>query len=282
MFAAASESPMPRIVTDLVHGKSPDLVKLSQEAAKHLFKIQGRNVSPGLLTLGSVTYGGARGILLTKLEKTQGVDIKEDTVDGKVRLSIGHVPNLMLTDTTRIFKMALFLAGKSGRTVNGCVCDSQTSAYGTHQVARFFLETYLGCALKERPDIATQKFYLAAQSFINGLDDPERQTEYQIGLLAELNSQEKEVKPQVFAERVLLKKHRQPFIESLQKVGLQSSTIAKDNKLIAPKLKRTRMSFEHDMTLIGTPESIEKHVEVGRDEDGATQVTISDEIERFE
>lgn len=277
----AGESPMPKIIKALAHDASPDLVGLSKEAASYLFKIQGRNVSPGLLTVGLVKYQGVRGVLLTKLEKTQGVDIKEDTVDGKVRLSIGHVPNLMLTDTTRIFKIALFIATRSGGVL-GCVCDSQASAYATHQVADFFLAKYLSCALKERPDLSTQKFFLAAQSFINGLDDPERQAEYQIGLLAELNSQEKEVKPQDFAARVMIKKHQQPFIEAVKKNGLQTSSIKKDVKLIAPKLKRTRFLFEHDMTLIGTPESIQQHVDIGKDETGATQVTITDEIERFE
>jgi hypothetical protein len=270
---------MPRVITSLLFDKAADFVALSKEAATHLFNIQRRNVSPGLLTVGRATYEGAVAILVTKLEKTQGVDIKEEPVGDKIRLSIGHVPNLMLTDNTRIFKIALFIAEPG--SIAASVCDRQADAYGTHQVADFFLDKFLHCALRERPDLSTQKFYVAAQAFINQLEEPERQAEYQIGLLAELNSQATEVRPQEFARRVLLKRHQAPFLASLKEIGLRGATIKKDVKLIASKLTRARWSFAHDMTLIGTPESLAERVEVSKDDAGGTQVIISDEIERF-
>jgi len=108
-FDPATSSPLPEILRRLLIDDEADLVGLSQEAGNYLFDAQGRNVSPGLLTMGVCEYDGKKGVLLTKLEKTKGVSISDATIDGKLQLSIGFQPNLMLTDATRIFKIALFL-----------------------------------------------------------------------------------------------------------------------------------------------------------------------------
>ncbi len=78
---------------------------MSQDAARHLYAVQGGSNSEGLLVVCGVTVEGRTGVALMKLEEEEGVQVEQSTVSGKPTLSFTVLDNLMLTDNTRVLRL---------------------------------------------------------------------------------------------------------------------------------------------------------------------------------
>lgn len=192
-------SPLPGWISALLSRRPPDFVAASRDMATHLHQSQTGINPEGLLTVIQVRIGTRRGIAILKLEKEEGTRIRRQNVTGGRTLSVDHVRDLMLTGKTRVFKVGLFarVGGASG-PVGGLVCDKQ-NGYGA-TVAYFFLERFLGCSLKELPELTTKRFFEATEHFINeDVVDPETKARYQVALAAELGGTRTTVSRQAFA-----------------------------------------------------------------------------------
>lgn len=160
---------------------------MSQEMARHLYLCQKGNSPEGLLTVCEVDVAGHRGLAVLKLEREQGARVELANTSGGRTFSVQHLRDLMLTERTKVFKVGLFVqTGADLASIDGAVCDTQKSYDGT--VAHFFLEQFLGCRLREKPELTTKRFFEATERFINEqVTEPEKKAQYQVALLAELN-----------------------------------------------------------------------------------------------
>lgn len=158
---------------------------MSQDAARHLYAVQGGSNSEGLLVVCGVTVEGRTGVALMKLEEEEGVQVEQSTVSGKPTLSVTVLDNLMLTDNTRVFKAGVFWM--SGNRLVGVASDEQQ---GTPlDIADYFLAQFLGCRLERRPDVLTRAFYDTATRFISEeVSDSDKKLDYERAVHAELCS----------------------------------------------------------------------------------------------
>ncbi len=275
-FDPDTTSPVPGLVADNLEDSRRDFVVMSQEMARHLYQCQGGVNPEGLLTVVQVRIEDHPGLCILKLEKEEGARVRQQTSDGKTTFSVQHIRDLMLTGKTRVFKIGLFVRrpGDVG-TIEGAVCDRQ-KGYGT-TVANFFLSRFLGCQLKELPEITTKRFFEAAESFINEVvTDPERKAQYEVALVAELNATRASVEPEAFASNNLATEHRQTFMTRLQEAALTAPSFVKDTNLVEPHLRRIQFTFQTGVSVLASPDHIGEQLKVGQEEDGRTRVEITD------
>lgn len=197
-FDPGSTSPMPDLIQRNLEGRGGSFVAMSQDMAAHLHQCQGGPSPEGLLTVVQVKVETRKGLCILKLEKEEGARVRQQRTKGQMTFNIDHIRDLMLTGKTKVFKVGLFVIDGSKGKIEGAVCDRQRG-YGT-MVARFFLSQFLGCRLKERPEITTKKFFDATESFINDeVVDPVKKARYQVALLAELSGTRTDVSLEGFA-----------------------------------------------------------------------------------
>ncbi len=281
-FDPESTSPIPALVGKSLELSDRGFVERSQEMARHLYACQTGQNPAGLVLVAEGLLAQNQAMAILKLEKEDGVRVRTETVDGKLRLSIEAVRDLMLTERTKIFKLAAFVreTDEDGHPeVVGRVSDQQRGYHPSVEVAYFFLRRFLGCKLLEAPDITTKKFLTTTESFINErVDDPERQTDYLIALQAVMKDNSPVIRPVSFASTHLRSQDRQNFLAYLEECGVPEQQFAKDLSLVESHLTRIRLDFESGLLLVGRAESFGDHVTVQRLESSTSRVEITDNI----
>jgi hypothetical protein len=257
------------------------LVPRSQELAQHLFAIQNKSNSEGLLAVARGTIDDAGVVSVLKLEREQGLRLQIVRRDERTLADIEHLRNLTLTDKTKVFKTSILALDNPGDEMSlvGRASDDQRGIRAGDGVATFFLSRFLGCQLLVNPEVATRDFVEAVESFINALDNQERQAEYHIAMLATLQDQQLDISPASFAEAHIRDDDRDAYLASLEKAGLDpDSTFQKDLKLA--RAKGFKWYFDHGMTLIGSREDLEQG-RVRVPESSRQPVQIYDPIKRM-
>jgi len=140
-------------------------IAVSQELARTLFTVQKGYNSPGLLALLDCVLGSDRALGLVKLENEIGSRLFPEEADGRRHYSMEVLRDLFLTEGTRVFKSALFTPLQDEMLI--LVSDDQRSSLRVNEVARFFLEQFLGCRRIEVGHVVTKRFYSAAVEFLN-------------------------------------------------------------------------------------------------------------------
>jgi hypothetical protein len=278
-FDPQAVSPIPALVTEyLVDGRS--FITKSIAMAKHLYQCQTGVNPAGLLVVAKVSaHGNKRALAILKLEKQEGVRVKHTRVADKRTFNIEHLRDLMLTEKTKVFTIGFFI--KTGNDIDGVVSDKQRGYLPTTEVAEFFLKRFLGCQLLEAPDVTTKRFFNATEEFINQrVEDPVLKARYNIALLAEMNGVDNSLRPREFAQRHLDVHDRQPFISFLEERHVPTTTIQKDQALVASQVQRLQVDFSSGLAVVGSPESFNDHVRMSKLDDGRTRVEIEDHLNR--
>lgn len=277
---ADSASPVPGLVLDHLNGTGKPFVAMSQDMAGHLYASQTGVNPDGLLTVAHVSIADRRGLGILKLDKEEGLRVKSIKLENKRTFNIEHIRELMLTNRTRVFKAALFVQrGKTLASVEAIVSDKQRGYQPKTEVADFFLKRFLGCALREAPDVTTKRFFQATDLFVNTrVSDPVLKTQYQMALLTEMNSGRPTIEPKRFAENNLQPPDRDSYAQLLVEQGITVPVIDKDTTLIKNQIKRVQLELESGILVLGTPENFEAHVTMTNVESGSTRIEIEDRI----
>ncbi|HLX32603.1 MAG TPA: nucleoid-associated protein [Gaiellaceae bacterium] len=258
------------------------LVAVSQDLARHLDESQTRRNPAGLLAvaLGKVDEGEVVSIL--KLEREQGLRLRIHMEGEHAEVDLEFLRDLTLTDKTKIFKTSLLRLEDAGQpaTMAGLASDDQRGREDGAGVADFFLFTFLGCQLRTNPEKATRDFVRAAEQFINeDVSSDEQRANYQVALLATLQSQAHDLHPQHFANEHLVTADRPQFLARVEEHGLNpSQAFAMDTSLA--KASGFKMVFEHGMTLVGSREDLVERVEVNGPA-GINGVQLKDVLKRI-
>lgn len=277
----ASTSPVPEAVFALLADDYADFVPHSQLMARHLFESQNKINSPGLLVVAAGRIEGRRSLGLMKLEREQGVRVEEEHLNGGITFNIEHVRDLMLTDTTKVFKVGVFvLEGQGVADLEGIVSDKQRGYQPRTEIADFFLARFLGCKLEEQAEVTTKRFFVAAQDYINDeVTDPEHKARYQLALLAELGSNRATLRVAAFAGDHFSDNDRAAFLNRMEEEGVPR-VIDKDTTRIRSQLQRIQIDFESGILVISPYDVFDEHVAIEVLDGGETRVLIQDRLNR--
>jgi hypothetical protein len=279
-FDPASGSAIPALVKNLVSRQPPDFVKASHDLANTLHASQAGVNPAGLLTLMGISLGKRSGIAIVKLEKEEGARVERSEVGGLATFNVSHLRDLMLTRKTKVFKVGLFIPGDGAGDIESLVSDTQKGA-GT-AVAFFFLSEFLGCKLKEVPEVTTKRFFEVTQRIINDeVESPETKARYEIGLIAELQNSHGSVRPAAFAASTFDVDDRGRYLEALTAEGLAAGTFAKDIRLIEPTLRRIQWKFENGISVLAAPDLVGESLRIESLADGRTKMEITDHLKDF-
>ncbi len=281
-FDTESESPVPTLILDNLSRQTKSFVTTSRLIAEHLHITQKGNASSGLLIVMQGSLPQMSSLAILKLERQRGLLATPEEHDGKATFDIQQVHNLMLTERTRVFKVGLFVQeGDTLDTVWGQVSDKQRGERPVTEVAGYFLRTFLGCRLREEPEVTTKRFFQATQVFINDkVSDAPTKARYHVALLATLNNQEDAVRPRDFAEEHIDINDRQAYMEWLREEGVPINEFPKDTGTIGGQLKRIQLDFEGGVVILATPEALadKERISIEPLGDSLTRVVVEDRL----
>jgi hypothetical protein len=259
LIADPDGSAVVREAVATILGEGNELVPRSQELARHLFSIQNKANSEGLLAVATGVADDENVVSVFKLEREQGLRLQILRREEQNLVDIEHLRNLTLTDKTKVFKTSILGLATPGEptSLTGSASDDQRGIRDGEGVANFFLSHFLGCRLRTNPEIATRDFVNGVEAFINALDDQERQAEYHIALLATLQDQSLDISPPAFEQQNIRAADRDAYRAALESAGLDlDSAFQKDLKLA--HAKGFKWYFEHGMLLVGSREDVEQ------------------------
>jgi hypothetical protein len=264
LFGPDTGSPVPKVIREYTKKERHEaaFVEATQALANHLYQVQHGAVSPGLLCVIEIAAEGKHGLILMKLEREAGAQLKIDKSENKTRFAMEVLDDLVLTDGTRLFKTAVFLrTGTGDDEFLLTACDSQHRVTDSSEMARFWIK-YLGCVLKEDPRVATSKFYNTSIEFINtAVTDPILRTQLYDSLHAELRSNKKTFVPKSFIDEYIPQEVRKEYREFLGENHVSLTTFEKDVLDIRNKLRRKTFLSEQGV-VVSAPEASENLVEV--------------------
>ncbi|HWY22491.1 MAG TPA: nucleoid-associated protein [Candidatus Acidoferrum sp.] len=276
-FDPQSSSPVPGLIRSYTAHPSPtDFVRISQEMATHLYTIQTGSNPAGLLALVDCELGSSPAVALLKIEKEEGARLQQDTLKGKKTFNVLHFRDLILTENTRLFKIASFI--RMGEDFDAAASDHQRGYTPHTEVADFFLRKFLGCKLLEEAHVATKKFYEYAMDFLNTnlKDDPLRLVKCVNHLVSELSSEQGRIDPRKFAEKYLPLKQRQKFLTHLEENGLSTKSFPLETTLIEPRLRHQLLEFRSGIKVVTPTEGSEEHIKLEKLESGEVRAEIRD------
>lgn len=255
------------------------LTDASKDVAKHLFEIQNKTNSSGLLAVvhGATEQGTC--VAMVKLERERGIHFSIKEVDGKNIVDLELLRDLTLTDKTKVYKTALLTCPlNKPSALTGFVADDQRTSRVGARVASFFLGDFLGCKPKVPAAKMTFDFVAAANKAINeDIPSPEKRGRYQIALLAMMQDNSTDIRPKAFASKHIDAEDRPKFLERVSNTGLDPNvTFTKDTSLI--RVSQFRMTFESGMVLVGDKDALTNNVKLP-ETNGTSSVVLEDSID---
>lgn len=253
---------------------SAQFIQMSRRLAEHLFTQQSGATSSGLLCVIELTTGARAGLALLKLERERGAELAWQTLsDGKRVIQMSVLDNLVLTESTRLFKSAIFVRQSKSKVI-AKACDSQSLSSSSVDLARFWLR-FLGCKLVEEPRISTQKWFDASVLYLNeNVTDPLVKSALYGHLVSELNSNKTVISPKKFAADFVSISESDNYLEFLKSKHVSVTQFHKDTADIATKLKRLAF-YTSKGVLISAPADLEGLVGIE-----AEQIVVHDHLQR--
>lgn len=277
VFGTDDASPVPAVVRDYTatNHNGRQFVEMSQGLARHLNQVQHGAVSPGLLCVIDIVVQARHGLILMKLEREEGAQLRLEQGEDGTRFEMSVLDNLVLTDGTRLFKTAAFL--RSGPGIDEfamSACDSQRQTTDRTEMARFWM-TYLGCTVEEEPRVTTSKFFSVALEFINTVvADPAEKTHLYESLHSELQSRKQEIVPRSFIRDYASEELHEEFRTFLTEHHVPLNAFLKDTDTIKSALRRLTFVSTAGVRVVA-PEGHEGLVEV-QDE----SILVNDRLSR--
>ncbi|MGJ0152814.1 nucleoid-associated protein [Streptomyces sp. CH8.1] len=272
-----SKSALPDYVHSFLTGET-NLVDVSVEMVHLLRSSQSGVNSAGLLLVAEARLGGDRSLLLVKLEQETGMQATVTHVDGLRTFDVKYLADLLLTEKSKIHKVALFPeGGMVDDRIEGWAADRQLSG----KMATFFLERFLGCMQKSEPREITRRFHDATTGWINEyVTDPDVKINYLMATLAELQSPAAVIDPIAFAQKNLNLAHRDSFAEFLVSAEVPPRAFDKDIEHLENRLSNMRVGFTNGIFIVAPVDAMDDHETVVLEDqgDGRTSVIITGKV----
>jgi len=274
-------SPVPdELAAQFASGAS--IVGPSRTMAAHLYSIQTRVNSGGLLILVRGRVDSDRAAVVLKLEKEGAVRATRQRVAGGFTYQVTHFDDLTLHNRTRVFKTGFFPQFEREARMRGYVADEQRGYAAPHQIAEFFLGTFLGCKPAEDARVVTREFFDASQRFINEhVAAAEDKARYELALMAEMQSQTTQLDPRQFARRNFKSNDVRPFLEFLESRDLEPRVFDKNIDEIRSRVEQMAVEMVGGIRVSGPRDEWTRAVTVADRANGGARVTVDGKIKRL-
>ncbi|MGZ3757253.1 MAG: nucleoid-associated protein [Mucilaginibacter sp.] len=280
-FNNSSTSPVSYISRQLLTKHGDNFIEHSKNLAKHLYDIQVGSNPEGILVCIFGTVNSKNTCFFLKLEMDKGVQL---TLDPKTdSYDIEEVENLMLTQKTRIYKVAMFILRDDFEAkYDGKTMDFQIDLKQKKNVTTWFIDKFLGCYAYEDPKITTQKFYNLTRSFIDTIKEPIEQAKYIQDLNSYVQKNVSQLSPQEFANDYLESTEQKSNYKSfLESKDFSFSSFFRDTAQIENQVKKIMINFANDITIIGTKGVLNDKVKLEKLDNGQTRAEIVSRIKKI-
>lgn len=276
----SSRSPIPRLIEAYLRNPSQDsFIHISQECARHLYSCQDRRNTEGMLCAVDCTFDGCQAFALVKFESEDGIRAHAKNLNGKLVFVVEMLRDLLATKKARVLKVGLFWL-KDGE-IHGLASDHQRSRGSRTEVARFFIDHFLGARLLMDPTVATKRFIEVTCDFINtSIVDNDLKVRIYGHLVSTLEDAAPIIDPQGFAEDKMPEAYRGSYLGCLEAASVPLSVFDKDREVITQMVGSMRFQFESHLLLVGPPKAFKEKVRVEQTEDGLIRTVIEDRLRK--
>ncbi len=275
-FSDTAQSPVPASVMALL-ADGAALVPESQAIATYLYQQQPGNSPEGLLAVMLGRVDQDKAIAVMKLQKQAGLQVTPTTTaSGQPTLTVEILDELMLTDRTRVFKVAVFLVDSDG-VLHGTASDEQLGSNASGGVAAFFMNT-LGCVPAESPAVLTKRFFDEVGAFINeSVSDDATKLRYAEALRTEIASHVAAIEPSRFIAAHIDPPDRDHLEAHLRDRDVPLAAFPKDAQGVQPRLNRRTLRTRRGVSVRGEAGTFTELVTV-QEFNGRNAVIIHDDV----
>lgn len=280
-FNSESTSPISWIVNDMLLSDGSEIVNQSKQIAKFLFEIQVGINAAGILVFIFGKVNNKNTCIILKLERDKGAQLTLDPTTQSY--NIQEVKDLMLTQKTKIFKVALFISRDDFEAqFDGIIMDYQIDIRAKKEVTTWFIDRFLGCKAFEDPKITTQHFYNYTRQFIYTLDDDVEKAKYIQDLNSYIQKNNQLLSPKEFADDYLLTVEQKNNYKSyLETKNFSFSSFPKDTAQIERLIKKFVVSFENGISISGSNGTFNDNVLLETLPDGQHRAEITSKIKKI-
>ena len=280
VYDEQSISPVSTLVErELESPNKNTFVQFSKDVTRHLFTIQKGNNSGGIVVIMDAELGEYRNLLIMKLEKDNGVQIKINEETHSIDIEV--VDDLMLTNKTKVFKIALLMNSES-YDFAGQIMDYQVDLKQKNNLSTFFMSDFLGCKPYKDPKSTTQQFYNYTKAFIQTIDDDVIKTKYIQDLNSYIQRNINRLSARTFADDYFTEiEHKNNYQDYLRNKNFSMAGFIKDTSLIDNKVKTISMEFENGITLYGNKGTLEDKVKLTNVANGKLKAEIISKLNKI-
>lgn len=281
-FDDDSESPIAWLSKEILSSENRDFVEYSKRLGQHLFNCQTGSNPAGILVVIRGEMNDNPVILIMKLDKENGAQLQLD--EQTHSFSIQEVQNLMLTQKTKIQKLAMFILREDFEaSFDGYLVDNQIDLKLKSEVSTWFMSRYLGCLPFADPQITTKAFFNFTRAYIRTIPDEIEKTKYFQDLNSYLQKNANVISPREFAEDYLLTSERKnEYKEYLKSKNFSfTSSFRKDISQINRQIRKITLEFMNGISIVGNKGTIGDKVKLEKLDNGMTRAEIVSRIKNI-
>lgn len=277
-FDDEETSPISWVADEILKSDGSDIVNQSKLIAKHLFEIQVGSNAAGILVIIFGKVNQKNTCIILKLERDKGAQL---TLDPKTRsYNIQEVQDLMLTQKTKIFKVALFILPDDFEvTFDGVIMDYQIDIRAKKEIRTWFINKFLGCRAFEDPKITTHHFYNYTRQFIFTLEDELIKAKYIQDLNSYIQKNNQTMSAEEFAkDHIITTQHKTDYKSYLVSKKFTFNSFIKDTVQIERLIKNFAITFENGISIIGSNGTFDENVTLETLTNGQHRAEITSKI----
>lgn len=253
----------------------------SKEITKNLFNVQVGNNAAGIVLIINGQISDKPICIILKLERDKGAQLKLDEATRTFHAK--EVENLMLTEKTKIFKVAFFFKRSDfGVNFDGIIADYQINIKAKKDANTFFMDDFLGCKAFEDSRITTKYFYDYTYAFIEEISDPIIKAKYIQDLNSYLQMNQATISPREFANNYLsTPEHKNDYKRFLDIKSFPFEPFIKENTLIDSHIKKILIDFDNGISILGKNGTLGNEVKLTDQGGGFHKAEITSKIKEI-
>lgn len=279
-FEAENTAPTSWLMNEFLKSDGSNIVLQSKEMAKHLFSIQIGSNAAGILVVIFGKVNSFNTCIILKLERDNGAQLTLDPITKSY--NIEEVENLMLTQKTKIFKVAMFILHNNFKTkFDGLIMDHQIDIREKKVATTWFMNLFLGCRAFEDPKITTQHFYNYTRAYIETLEEPLDRAKYIQDLNSYVQKNSPTLSPKEFADDYLKNsEHKNNYRNYLKNKKFSMNSFPRDTTQIDKQTRKFAVEFENGISIIGKKGTFNKNVKMEKLKDGQYRAEVTSKIRK--
>ena len=271
----------------ILHKNEQGFIDDSAIFATTLTQAQSSTTAPGgvlFVVSGRVGDDSKPFLCVIKAEPQDGFNAKDD----EEGITIEYLEQLLLTDSTRLFKIGFLVAETTrpeseiqAKDYRALLFDHLMTLTETRPAAAYFYNAFLGMSIAESSKKLTQNFYEYTGQFIDASDlSDEAKLDAHEALRVTLRSEAATLSVNDFAQTHLPEEKRDAYENFMKDKGFPQNAVNKDTAYIISRLRRRRTyKFNNDVRISTPPGETKDYLTIESSDDAHyTLVRIKGQI----